>query len=444
MKRLITAGFALVAALASAASAEPHAPVQYPTPPGSHANYYGDHPVRPVYQQPLAPPVPGEHGVAVVDDVLGGEVYEEDFLGYGGEFACTARDCVRPWDVWVRAEYLAWWGDGSDLPPLVTTATGSGSGMLGASDTQILFGGTRVDDDQRDGGRLTFGAWLDDAHCSAVEAVFFAVEDLSTGFDVQSTGTPLLARPFFNFELQTEAVQVIASPGVSTGSVSIATESEVHGAELLVRRRLDNCCNRRVDFLYGYRYAGLDERLSIRDELTSIDPLSNVPVGTIVGGTDSFETFNQFHGGQLGLAMDLYRRRWTLGLAGKVALGNMREQVTIGGSTFVAVPGQETIEAAGGLLTQPSNLGGYVRDEFAVIPEGQLTLRYCLTQNLEVSFGYTVIYFSDVVRPADQIDLRVDPRQITDPDNASAIPAFDFVTSDFWLQGINAGLEYKF
>jgi hypothetical protein len=85
-----------------------------------------------------------------------------------------------------------------------------------------------------------------------------------------------------------------------------------------------------------------------------------------------------------------------------------------------------------------------VRDEFAVIPEGQLTLRYCLTQNLEVSFGYTVIYFSDVVRPADQIDLRVDPRQITDPDNASAIPAFDFVTSDFWLQGINAGLEYKF
>jgi hypothetical protein len=344
--------------------------------------------------------------------------------------------------MWVRAEYLVWWTEGSRLPPLVTTATGTGSGILGDADTQILFGDNDVDDDQRDGGRLTLGAWLDDEHCMAIEASLFVVEDLSSGFE--AAGETLLARPFFNVELQTEAVQTIAAPGVSTGSVIVSTESEAHGAELLLRRRLDRCCDRRVDLLYGYRYAALDERLLIRDELTSIDPTSNVPLGTVVGGFDSFEAFNQFHGGQLGLGIDLYRRRWTLGLAGKVALGNMRQQVTIGGSTFVAVPGQETLEAAGGLLTQPSNIGGFVRDEFAVIPEGQLNLRYCLTQNVELSIGYTVIYYSDVVRPADQIDPRVDPRQITDPDNASALPAFDFVGSDFWLQGINAGLEYKF
>jgi hypothetical protein len=445
MKRHILGTLVLLTAIVGAAQAdEPKIPVKYPRPPGSVAYYHGDHPVRPVYQQPLALPVAGEHGVTVVDDLIAGEVLADEYSEYAGEFSCMSRDCVRPWDMWVRGEYLVWWGDGSGLPPLVTTATGAGSGILGDSDTQVLFGDNEVDDGERDGGRFTVGAWLDDQHCTAIEASFFVVEDLSTGFDAQSEGAPLLARPFFNVVLQTEAVQIIASPGVSTGGVFISTESEVHGAELLLRRRLDHCCDRRVDLLYGYRYAGLDESLLIQDELTSIDPGSNVPVGTIVGGFDSFQTFNQFHGGQLGLAIDVYRRRWTLGLAGKVGLGNMRQQVTIGGSTFVAVPGQETIETAGGLLTQPSNIGGFVRDEFAVIPEGQLNVRYCLTQNLELTIGYTVIYYSDVVRPADQIDLRVDPRQITDPDNASALPAFDFVGSDFWLQGINAGLEYKF
>jgi hypothetical protein len=443
MKRHSLNAVFLVAGIAAVAfSGQPGMPVHYPQPPGSY--YHGDHPVRPVYQQPLVPPEPDGHGVTIVEGPMGEEVVVDNYSEYAGEFACAADECARPWDMWVRGEYLAWWGKGSDLPPLVTTATGSGSGILDESDTQILFGGHKVDDDQRDGGRFTIGAWLDDEHRSAIEASFFMVEDLSTSFDAQSSGAQLLSRPFFNVELQTEAVQIIASPGESTGGVFISTESEAHGAELLLRRRLDHCCDRRVDFLYGYRYAALDERLLIQDELISIDPASNVPVGTAVGGFDSFETFNQFHGGQLGLAIDLYRRRWTLGVAGKVAVGNMRQQVTIGGSTFVAVPGEEIITSAGGLLTQPSNIGGFVRDEFAVIPEGQLNLRYCLTHSLELSVGYTIIYYSDVVRPADQIDLRVDPRQITDPDNASALPAFDFVRSDFWLQGINAGLEYKF
>ncbi|MEX2139240.1 MAG: BBP7 family outer membrane beta-barrel protein [Pirellulales bacterium] len=445
MKRHSLVALYLVTGIAAAASAaQPSTPVKYPRPPGSVAYYHGDHPVRPVYQQPLVPPEADEHGVTIVDDPMEEQVIADNYSEYTGEFACTSHDCARPWDMWVRGEYLTWWGEGTSLPALVTTATGSGSGILSDSDTQVLFGGHKVDNDQRDGGRFTLGAWLDEEHRMAIEASIFAVEDLSTGFEVQSQGEPLLSRPFFNVELQTEAVQIIAAPGVSTGGVFISTESEVHGAELLLRRRLDQCCDRRIDLLYGYRYAGLDESLLIRDELNSVDPNSNVPVGTVVGGFDSFQTFNQFHGGQLGLAIDVYRRRWTLGLAGKVGLGNMRQQVTIGGSTFVAVPEQETIEAAGGLLTQPSNLGGFVRDEFAVIPEGQLNLRYCLTQNVELSVGYTVIYYSDVVRPADQIDLRVDPRQITDPDNASAIPAFDFVGSEFWLQGINAGLEYKF
>jgi hypothetical protein len=308
----------------------------------------------------------------------------------------------------------------------------------------VVIGGELVDAERRDGGRFTVGAWLNDEHCTAIEANFFFLNRAESIIATQSVGSPLLARPFFNVQLQTGGVQTIAAPGVANGGIFVTTESDVDGAELVLRRRIGYCCNRRVDFLFGYRFAGLDEKLIIRDELTSIDPNSNVPVGTVVGGFDSFETFNQFHGGQLGLAMDFYRRRWTLGLVGKVALGNMREQVTIGGNTTVAVPGVDPVVSSGGLLAQPSNIGGFSRDEFAVVPEAQLNVRYHLTRNMEFSVGYTFIYLSDVVRPADQIDLRVDPRQITDPDNAVALPAFDFITSDFWIQGINFGLEYKF
>jgi hypothetical protein len=85
-----------------------------------------------------------------------------------------------------------------------------------------------------------------------------------------------------------------------------------------------------------------------------------------------------------------------------------------------------------------------VRDEFVVIPEFQFNMRYCLTRNVEFSVGYTFIYYSDAVRPADHIDPRVDPRQITDPTNATPFPAFDFVGNPFWVQGLNLGLEYKF
>jgi Putative beta barrel porin-7 (BBP7) len=118
--------------------------------------------------------------------------------------------------------------------------------------------------------------------------------------------------------------------------------------------------------------------------------------------------------------------------------------VDIAGSTFVAVPGTATTETAGGLLTQPSNIGGFEHDEFAVVPEFGVNLKYQISCCLEASFGYTLIYFSDVARPGDQVDLRVDPRQITDPAAATPFPAFNFADSDYWVQGINAGLELRF
>ena len=64
------------------------------------------------------------------------------------------------------------------------------------------------------------------------------------------------------------------------------------------------------------------------------------------------------------------------------------------GSTFVAVPGAAITETAGGLLTQPSNIGGYATNEFAVVLEFGVSWKYQLAVASKSSIGYTAIYFS--------------------------------------------------
>ncbi len=356
-------------------------------------------------------------------------------------------DCVPDSIVYGRAEYLGWWTRSNRLPTLVTTGlNGIGqNGVLGATDTVVLVGGNRLlDTDARSGGRFTVGFWLDRCHSRAIESSFFVLEESSDGIDNQSSGTPLLARPFFNVQTGAQASQVIAAGGISTGGVFVSTYNDLLGGDVLVRRTLSDCCDRRVDFLYGYRYARLKEGLAIRDELTSINPASPIPLGTVIGGLDSFDTANRFHGGELGLDWVIRRDGWSVSFLSKVALGNMRQTASVGGFTTVAVPGVAPVTTVGGLLTQPSNIGSYERDVFAVIPEFGVTLRGNLTQRLEASFGYTFLYLSDVIRPADQVDLSVDPRQITNPAGAQPFPAFSFNGTDYWAQGISLGLEYRY
>ena len=58
--------------------------------------------------------------------------------------------------------------------------------------------------------------------------------------------------------------------------------------------------------------------------------------------------------------------------------------------------------------------------------------------------GYSFIYWSNVSRPGDQIDLNVSPSQFPPYDETATMPAFVQHTTDFWAQGINVGLDYRF
>jgi hypothetical protein len=138
-----------------------------------------------------------------------------------------------------------------------------------------------------------------------------------------------------------------------------------------------------------------------------------------------------------------------VGLTGKIALGTTQQLATIEGSSTLLVPGAAPVTAAGGILAQITNAGRHYRSEFSAVPEAGLNLGYQITERLTATVGYTFIYWSNVLRPGNQIDHTINPAlPPTDQDFGNGLgqnrPAFAFHSSDFWAQGINLGLVFRY
>jgi hypothetical protein len=373
------------------------------------------------------------------------QIYHEG--GYPGTYpgtyvpgSCGCDGCDCGWDTRfeVRGEYLLWWTKGEHLPPLVTTSpVGSPratAGVLGQPTTTIRFGDTDVDDQARSGGRVTLDAWLTCNQGLGIEASYFILDDRKTNFSDSSD--PIIARPFFNVESLRQDAQLIAFPGVSTGSIDISAKSEFQGAEVLLRGNWFEDCCRRLDFLIGYRYLRLAESLAINSESTTINTDDNGGNDPTIDVSDRFRTVNNFNGADFGVFFQRRRCRWSLDFLMKLALGSTNSRITIDGSTVIA-NNQTTTTTNSGLLTARSNMGTYDRDSFAVVPELGVTVGYDVTCQLRATIGYTFLYWSQIARPADQIDLNVNP-------GGSAFPQFNFHCADFWTQGLNLGVEYRY
>jgi hypothetical protein len=128
----------------------------------------------------------------------------------------------------------------------------------------------------------------------------------------------------------------------------------------------------------------------------------------------------------------------------KLALGNTSSTVTIDGQT-VTTTAAGTATTPGGLLAQPTNMGRFEQDHFTTITELGATLRRQLTCSLDFTFGYTLVYWSEVARAGDQVDFDLNPSQLPPgPLVGAPAPQFSFVTEGFWAQGLHFGLEYNF
>ena len=367
---------------------------------------------------------------------------------------------------YARGEYLLWWFKKDQTPPLVTTSSPADNGFLTGATTRTLFGGP-LDSGSHSGGRFTAGVWLDDCQTKTIEVSGFFLPGDDRRTDFNSAFFPVLARPFFSLNRGREFSELTASPGVSTGNVAVSNSSSLWGVEANLRCPLwcgclesDECGSNcgcdpgwtyRVDGLVGFRY------LNLREDLSIVENVMNLPTapGGVANETaivfDDFATRNQFYGAQVGLDAELNRGPWSLNVGGKLALGDTRQQIDIRGGQHVTFANGATRDFRGGLLALPSNIGSFHKDQFSIVPQVDLTLSYHLDEHWRVFGGYDFLYWTNVVRPGQQIDRVIDETQIPNFDPPGTIapaglnrPAVLFRQSDFWAQGIHLGLEYKY
>ena len=111
---------------------------------------------------------------------------------------------------------------------------------------------------------------------------------------------------------------------------------------------------------------------------------------------------------------------------------------------------QITSVTQGGIYAQPSNSGRFFRNVFSFVPEGELTLQYHFLPNWTAKIGYNLLYWSEVVRPGDQFDRRLDRRGVPSDPSYQATPPiaatapYSFVSTSFWAQGLTFGVEWRF
>jgi hypothetical protein len=373
---------------------------------------------------------------------------------------------------WLRGEYLAWWVKDARVPALITTGQAGATtlpGVLGQSDTNVLFGGNDMDNRFRSGGRFSAGLWLNCCQTIGLDASYFFLGSRSVGFAGASSGalgSPLIARPFFDVLTGTQNAQLVAFPalagatnilagtgtGLASGNIQASMYSRLQGGDINAFCCICSGCDYWAQALVGFRYMQLNEGIGVTESSVVNSALpAGSPFfgGSTISISDQFDTRNNFYGGQVGLRGELRTGRMFVEVQGKVALGVTNQVVDINGSTVITASNGVSTVTPAGFLASGSNSGRFTRNRFAVVPEAGINVGADITGHLRAFVGYTFMYWSSVVRPGDQIDVGLSGTQIpTDsrfnPQAGPARPGVLLQETDFWAHGLNVGLELHF
>ena len=370
---------------------------------------------------------------------------------------------------WVQGEYLHWWVKGmKNTPPLVTTSSDqSQGGRIGESTTRALFPTATLFQSPGSGGRIRFGHWWNVEHSQGIEGDLWGLNGPHENFSVSSTGDPLIARPFFDTSPSTpgQNSEVVANAD-RQGGVTVVADSDLYAAGLSWRWNLGffrparaRPCRSvpasfrflprgdiRLDFTCGYRYARLDEQLSVLENVT-VTGLGRFDV------QDHFRTVNDFNGAEIGLHYTHHHCRWSFDLRPRLAFGNVHQRTQITGSTLSTPTAGPSSNEAGGLLAlEGTNIGTSTRDQFSFLPQLDAQLGYRITDQLAFTVGYSFLYWMRVARPGEQIDFNVNSEFLPDSNPFPTTPTGTgprdprplYADTAFWAQGLNLGLEYRF
>jgi hypothetical protein len=345
------------------------------------------------------------------------------------------------------AEYLLWFIRGQSLPPLLTTGplTSPLPGALDQPGTAVLFGGNTLANNPYSGVRLRGGYWFNDCHGLGLDLGGFILGGNANRFTASSLGAPFLARPFFNALTGAQDIEAVAAPTGLAGTFSAVNTFFLYGAEANLRRNLFCGCNWFIDAFAGWRLLGLNESLNMRENLTVVSSTNPaLPAGSTFLVNDRFATSNLFNGGQIGVIGEYRFGRWSIDVRNGIALGGTMQNVNISGFTNAQGPGIGATTMPGGLLALPSNIGSHTRGVVSFVEEVGVNLGYQFTNHIRGFVGYNFLFWSSVVRPGEQIDTNVNPNLIPPATGGGpSRPTFNFNGADFWVQGINFGIDIR-
>jgi hypothetical protein len=353
--------------------------------------------------------------------------------------------------IWFKAEALYWWSKSSPVPvPIVTQGNTNDAvpGAIGQPGTTVLIGNQNINIPGRGGSRYTLGFAFDPAQIWGFEASYFSLATASVTEGVYSNGGPgstLLAFPFFNPNTSTQDSSAISYPGSFPGGAVLNLQSILQGVDLNFVHNVSNSEGVRFDLIGGFRYVNFQEGLFFNTSSPSYGPVYHGYFNTY----DQFTTYNNFYGGQFGLRASYDVARFYFNATTKLAMGATWENVSINGGTYTNIGGFAS--AAGGYLSQPTNIGSQTREQFTVIPEMNLNIGFRIRPWASIFVGYSFLYISSVARPGNQIDPVINPSQspaisYTFPGNLVGTPRPEpsVHTTDFWAQGLNLGLEFRY
>ncbi len=347
--------------------------------------------------------------------------------------------------IWVGFEGLVWFSKNQPLPiPVVTTgpaSQGYNAGNLGMPGTTSLDG--KLNYGVEGGFRMYAGGWFDSDHSIGVDGSFFILGNQSAKFgvfDTSGNGSLVINEPV-NGSLFTT---LVSAPGIETGGVIVNASSSLGGADFNLKYNLYRANGWTINLLGGYRYVELDEKLTITANSnlfttttfndSSGNVLATAGPGSTITMVDQFGTKNQFNGGQIGSDFQYLLGRWIFRGAAKLGIGDMHEVVNVNGYTNVFPSGGNPISLIGGNYAT-IQIGRYSNDQFALVPEGQLSVGYAITPWISSHIGYNFLFLSNVVRPGDQIDNSY---------NGINHPNVPMATSTFWSQGLTLSLQFQY
>lgn len=342
---------------------------------------------------------------------------------------------------WLNAGYkYLWFKDGPLAIPLAV------SQGITLTDPCLDFGTFT-------GGQFNGGLWLDQCHNTGIYFGGFMTEQRSTISELASdaTGSPQIARSFFNVVPPMPSALVVSSPGTFAGAIVSDASAQLAGGQLGFAKNLYYYDGASVNLLFGFRYLDLDEDLNVTQSSLRIDGGTITVAGQPANGVvieDRFHTRNQFYGGQVGGSAEY---RWGPIVAGAwylVALGTNQQLIEIvGQSTPIGGAG---VAVPGGFLALPgANIGRNTDSRFAVVPELGVTLGWQVMQGLRLTAGYDFLYINDVARPGTQIDPSINQKfvPISPAFGSTSGPTFPVRTAaseTFYAHGVTFGVEIKY